>query len=222
MSSYAELTLGTLSLAASRNGVDPDSVWLFRQSDKTVERIDQAEPKTTGAKYIMEGLHRTGRQEQPLQQCRVSLLKAAQARDRLDLKGFTRDVAESGFKAGLRNEIEGLRESQTLFNSSRDVFSERLDCLSARTIEDWLNALRRISNDGLEGKSSDALPPNDPQVPLLLYMLESSEQFYGFPGADQCHFGLFARLAVEAVSPDEQLIYDRNFPCCWGLCPRGW
>ena len=206
MSSYAELTLGTLSLAASKDGVDPGLIWLFRQSDKTVERIDQRNPKQL-AKYIMEEYIEQYDKNNPFT-CVEYRCSAAQARDRLDLKGFTREVAESGFKAGLRNEIERLRKSQTLFNSSRDVFSERLDFLSALTIEDWLNALRRISNDGLEGKSSDALPPNDPQLPLLRYMLGSSEHFYGFPGADQCHFGLFARLAVEAVSPDEQLIYD--------------
>ena len=203
MRSYAELTLGTLSLAASRNGVDPDLIWLFRQSDKTVERIDQRNPKQL-AKYIMEEYIEQYDKNNPFT-CVEYRCSAAQARDRLDLKGFTREVAESGFKAGLRNEIERLRKSQTLFNSSRDVFSERLDFLSALTIEDWLNALRRISNDGLEGKSSDALPSNDPQLPLLRYMLGSSH-FYGFPGAE--HFGLFARLAVEAVSPDEQLIYD--------------
>ena len=215
MSSYAELTLGTLSLAASRNWVDPDLIWLFRQSDKTVERIDQRNPKQL-AKYIMEEYIEQYDKNNPFT-CVEYRCSAAQARDRLDLKGFTREVAESGFKAGLRNDIAGLkndierlRKSQTLFNSSRDVFrdvfSERLDFLSALTIEDWLNALRRISNDGLEGKSSDALPPNDPQLALLRYMLGSSEHFYGFPGAE--HFGLFARLAVEAVSPDEQLIYD--------------
>ena len=140
-----------------------------------------------------------------------------QARDRLELKGFTREIAESGFKIGLRNEIEELRKSQTIFNSSRDVFGERLDFLSVLTIEDWLNGLRRISNDGLEEKSSHALPPNDPQLPLLQYMLGSSEHFYGFPGGEQCHFGIFARLAVEAVSPDEQLVYDLT-----SLVDGGW
>ena len=215
MSSYAELTLGTLTLAASRNGVDPDLIWLFRQSDKTVERIDRRNPKQL-AKYIMEEYIEQYDKNNPFT-CVEYRCSTTQARDRLDLKGFTREVTESGFKAGLRNEIEGLRKSQTLFNSSRDVFGERLDFLSALTIEDWLNALRRISNDGLEGKSSDALPPNDPQLPLLRYMLGSSERFYGFPGAEQCHFGIFARLAVEAVSPDEQLIYDLT-----SLVDGGW
>ena len=215
MSSYAELTLGTLTLAASRNGVDPDLIWLFRQSDKTVERIDRRNPKRL-AKYIMEEYIEQYDKNNHFT-CVEYRCSTAQARDRLDLKGFTREFAESGFKAGLRNEIEGLRKSQTLFNSSRDVFGERLDFLSALTIEDWLNALRRISNDGLEGKSSDALPPNDPQLPLLRYMLGSSERFYGFPGAEQCHFGIFARLAVEAVSPDEQLIYDLT-----SLVDGGW
>ena len=121
MSSYAELTLGTLSLAASRNGVDPDLIWLFRQSDKTVERIDQRNPKQL-AKYIMEEYIEQYDKNNPFT-CVEYRCSAAQARDRLDLKGFTREVAESGFKAGLRNEIERLRKSQTLFNSSRDVFS---------------------------------------------------------------------------------------------------
>ena len=215
MSSYAELTLGTLSLAASRNGVDPDLIWLFRQSDKTVEQIDQRNPKQL-AKYIMEEYIEQYDENNPFT-CVEYRCSAAQARDRLDLKGFTREVAESGFKAGLRNDIEGLRKSQTLCNSSRDIFSEELDFLSALTIEDWLNALRRISNDELERTSSDALSPNDPQLPLLRYMLGRLEHFYGFPGAEQCHFGLFARLAVEAVSPDEQLIYDLT-----SLVDEGW
>ena len=206
MSSYAELTLGTLSLAASRNGVDPDLIWLFRQSDKTVERIDRRNPKRL-AKYIMKEYIEQYDKNNPLT-CVEYRCSAGQARDRLELKGFTREVAESGFKASLRNEIEGLRKSRVLFNSSHDVFGESLDFLSVLTIEDWLNALRRISNDGLEGKSIDALPPNDSQLPILRYMLGGPEHFYGFPGAEQCHFGIFARLAIEAVSPGEQLVYD--------------
>ena len=52
-------------------------------------------------------------------------------------------------------------------------------------------------------------------------MLGSSEHFYGFPGAEQCHFGLFARLAVEAVSPDEQLIYDLTSLVAGGCVQEG-
>ena len=36
---------------------------------------------------------------------------ASNARDRLDLKGYTREVAESGFKQGLKCEIERIKRS---------------------------------------------------------------------------------------------------------------
>ena len=209
MSSYAELTLGTLSLASSRNGVDADLIWLFRESDKTVKRIDRRNP-TQLAKYIMEEYIDQYDKDKPFT-CVEYRCSAAQARDRLELKGFTHEVAESGFKAGLSNEIELLRKIQAVSSSSRDVFSERIDFLSGLTIEDWLNGLRRISSDWLEGESSDVLPTNDPQLPLLRYMLGKWDHFYGFPSAEQYRFGIFgifARLAVEAVSPEEQLVYD--------------
>ncbi len=222
MSSYAELTLGTLSLAASRNQVDPDLIWLFRESDKTVEQLDRRNPQKL-SNYIMEKYIEEYDENNPFLHVEYRCT-AIQARDRLELKGFTREVAELGFKSSLRKEIEWTTRTQFFSNSIRGVFDEKLDLLSSLTVEDWLDALRRISNNGLDLPSTCTLPKDDPQLPLLRYMLRNSDHFYGFPGVEhgfledeQCHFGIFARLAVEAVSPDEQLVYDLS-----SLVHGGW
>ena len=134
---------------------------------------------------------------------------ASVARDRLDLKGFTHEVAEASFKAGLKDEIHRYEEYST---RSPGIFDESLRVLRSLTVKSWLKAFGRIRDEGLTTSVLDGLPPSDEQLPLLKYMLESSREFYGFPGFDHRHF---ARLIIEGAS--QQVAYDLS-----DLVAGGW
>ena len=98
MSSYADVTLGSLCLATSRNGFDPTLMWLFRQTDKRIELFDRRD-RARLMKYIVEEAIDEFDEHDPFA-CIEYRCSASEARDRLDLKGYTREVAESSFKAG--------------------------------------------------------------------------------------------------------------------------
>ena len=146
------------------------------------------------------------------EQNQFSLVKyrctAAVARDRLNLKGFTYKVAEAGFYAGLNYRIRWLEDFVIRTPSLKEKVAEELRVLKSLTATDWIEALSRIHDEFLTEETLNAKPCTDAQAPLFRYMLQASQSFYGFPNLDDMQFALFVRLAVEAVSSEEQLVYD--------------
>ena len=208
MSSYAELTLGSLSLGASRNRVDPDLIWLFRSSDKRIERITRRNREQL-SKYIDDEYIVEYDEHNPFSVVEYRCT-AADARDRLNLKGFTYRVAESAFEAGVKNKIRQLQQLHIhlTHGSSIDAAAEDLRCLLTLSARSWIEALTRIQDEALTEGSIDRVSRRDSQLPLLRYMLRTAHAPYGFPSSDNIHYAHCIRLAVEAVSPHEDLVYD--------------
>ena len=208
MSSYAELTLGSLSLGASRNGVDPNLIWLFRPSDKRIERITRRNREQL-AMYIDDEYISEYDELNPFHLVKYRCT-ASEARDRLNLKGFTYRVADAAFQAGAKHKIQQLNQLRKDLNhmSSVSTATEELRFLSTVSTRSWIEALSRIQNEALTEGSLDRVPRRDSQLPLLRYMLRTSEAPYGFPGSDNVHYAHCIRLAVEAVSPHADLVYD--------------
>ena len=208
MSSYARLLLGSLELGVTRNGIDPGLIWLFRPSDKHVKRIDWRN-RDLLAKYVRkEWLDEYDEDNQ------FTLVAycctAAVARDRLDIKGFTYDVAKASFESGLRDYTLHLRD----FSSRTSIFEERRKLLESLTVQDWLYAFVRIREEHLTTELLDGLSPSDAQLPLLRYMLGESRDYLGFPGFDFRHL---VRLIIEEVPLNEQIVYDLS-----DLIEGGW
>ena len=203
MSSYAELTLGSLYLAASRNGVDPDLMWLFRSNDKKIDHIDRRNRELL-ERYIMDEYIDDYDERNPLVRVRYSCT-ASVARDRLELKGFTYGAAETSFNAGLEHEVQIHKSIETPGHAIHDEQHRILRSLSARG---WVEALGHIRKEVLTEEALHRPPLNDVELPLLRYMLDKSFDQYGFPEIESVHIAHFVRLAVEAVPPQEQLVYD--------------
>ena len=215
MSSYAHLTLGSLSLELSRNGVDPDLIWLFRPSDK---RIEQLTGRDSGSlrEYIIEKYIDYFDDDHPFTyieyRCTVE-----EVRDRLELKGFTLDVAKERFRTGLDHDIrhveDSLTESGNRIELLRLANEDDLSVLSSLTMDSWLRAVGRIRAEGLDKDTLEStLHDDDMELPLLKYMLKSSTNLYGFPGSrlnvSTFDYMLFLRLVIESSPPSNQLIYD--------------
>ena len=215
MGSYATLTLGSLELGASKNEVDPGLILFFRPSDKLIERIDRKSREQL-AKYV-EKEYIDNYDEDNLFTRVEYRCAATVARDRLDLKGFTYEVAEASLKAGIEAKIqqyEWYLKCEPYLTHNPNAFDKELHVLRSLTIESWLKALGRIQEERLTKEILDGLPSTDVQLPLLQYMLGHSQGCSYFPELD---YRLFARLAVEAMPPQEQIVLDLS-----DLVAGGW
>ena len=214
MSSYATLSLGSLELGSTRNEIDPGLIWIFRPSDKRTRRFDRRNRRQL-AKYVEEDLIDEYDESNPFTSVEYRCTVSA-ARDRLELKGFTYEVAEANFQRELEGDIqryEGYISDSKLSGRSL-IFEERLQILRSLTVRSWLEALVRIKEEQLTQDMLDGLPGNDTQLPLLRYMLESSWGFYGFPGDDYRHV---VRIALETASAQDHITYDLS-----DLVAGGW
>ena len=198
MSSYAELTLGSLCLEYSQNRVDPSIIWLFLPCEKCIRHIHRGSHIELSQYY--EGLDLDEfTEDNPLEivQYRCSVAAAC---ERLELKGFTYELAELSFKKGLEDEIDLIQKQNLSLRSTKTD-----SVLHTLTVQKWLDALDRTRAENLDLKILDTLCPNDQDLPILRYILDHNNVWFGFPG-----FGFlpFLRLAIERSPPCEQLVYD--------------
>ena len=202
MGSYAYLSLGSLDIAADREEIDPGTMLIFRESDKYAVIADQPNLKDVQARNNIddEDIDEYG----PITIVRFSC-PAHVAKDRLDLMGFTREVAISGFKLGLSEKIahyEGLVK-RTTHREVNEHFRETLQVVRKLQAEDWLSAIRQIIVEGLERPPANIGLQWSEHTPLLRYMLMSDR--FGFPGYEYRHY---IRLLLEAASETDELEYD--------------
>ena len=210
MSSYAELRLGPIVVGGTKNDIDDGLMWLFRPTDKYVERVDWWN-RNVLRQYLSEDYIDDYDEDNPLFTHVEYRCSAVVARDRLELKGFTYKVAETSFNEGLKNDIRRCEEN---VNRCPGVFDERLRVLRSISMTRWLKAFRRIHDENLSKDRLKYIASSDSELPLLQYMLESSRDYFGFPGYDYRHF---IRLIVEEVPPEEQFSYDLS-----DLVSGGW
>ena len=192
MGSYSELRLGAFHLGWIKDEIDPLVMTLFRETDKrvyTAEESDLDLLPDLAVEMFREG-------QAPVivrYSCPVPIVK-----DRLELMGFTREVAEAGFRLGLNADIERYEG----FPSRGDVFEGVLGVLRGLNLDEWLTAMDQIREQVLTRENLAAYASDDSK-PLLEYML--SWDWYGFPGREYLHF---VRLALDASDEADELVYD--------------
>ena len=140
---------------------------------------------------------------------------AREIRDRLELKGLTLEIAKVRFDAGLNHDIrrlESLVQTGRIFEELRPAREEELRLLQSLTLENWLEAIRRIEEEQLTAETIESLPSSSVDLPLLRYMLRFPNKLYGFPGpgydVPMYDYLLFLRLLTEALSQSDELVYD--------------
>lgn len=182
---------------------------MFRPSDKRVEQIDFRDRELL-SKYVEDdyiGEYNEDRQF-TLVEYRCT---ASAALDRLELKGFTYEVAEKTFALGLKKEILRLEDFSSRYPN---YLCDELQVLRSLTMQTWLREFWHIYREGLTAGFDDDPSSSDQQSRLLKYMLSSSRDFYGFPGFD---YRNVVRLIVDGVPPQEEIIYDLS-----DLVEGGW
>lgn len=194
MGSYSELRLASFYLGAVKNEIDPLLMTLFRESDKRIS------PSAIGEIELVHDYALEHFDEDEVVPVVQYVCSASVAKDRLDLMGFTTEVARLAFEQELKDDIE--RYEVYVQGRHGDIFSGTLRTLRELTPERWLTALMEIRERQLKPISLGDLDL-DEQPTLLQYIL--SHDWYGFPGYDHRHF---LRLVLESCPKTADLIYD--------------
>src|SRR5918996_635209 len=177
MGSYSQLRLGSLYLGWEKNDIDPGIMKIFRESDKRIVLADRTQLGEL-QRQMSYGIGGYEPVTLVLYAC-----SALAARDRLDLMGFTRKVAEAGFYQGLQKNIARIAFYEERVPGGRgSIFKERLQLLRELTLEDWLGTMQQILQKGLTPSLSRTDSDCSEYSPLLRYMLcEEGHNWYGFP-----------------------------------------
>ncbi len=201
MGSYAELRLGSFYLGSTKDDVDPQIMTIFRESDKRIV-------KTTPAQLELVRSFATDELEENESVTLVQYVCAAPlVRDRLELMGFTREVAEAGFYRGLKEDIAHYEEwvEGSHGDEFKNFLKETLQTLRELSLDNWLSNLEEIRRRGLKPTYSSNRVCEE-YSPLLRHMLcEKGHDGYGFPGYEFRHF---IRLLLDVCAEADELVYD--------------
>ena len=130
---------------------------------------------------------------------------AATARDRLELKGITRDVAESIFDLELKRKIRHLeRQAQ---DGTPALTEGELPLLKGLTSDAWVQGLQHIVTEQPSPIRPADLPLEDASLELLDYMRMTWNGYFGFPSYD---IRAFLRFIVDLVPGDTLCVYDMS------------
>jgi hypothetical protein len=193
MGSYSELKLGIFYIGSIKDAIDPFIMTLYRETDKYVKVINKSAPELQDS-YDMDGVDD---EEIVLVQY---ISPASVICDRLELIGFTKDVAEAGFHKGLQLEVE--RFAGYVNKAYGNAFQETFQLLKALTLDEWKRSLQEIHAQKLNPRRYGDSTLSELK-PLLKYMLTT--EWYGFPGVDSRHF---IRLLVDICDVNDELVYD--------------
>lgn len=195
MGSYAEFRIGTNYIGATKNDIDPLLLSLFQENDKKIYKKSVADYAELHHNYAFQYLEYDEQVTIVQYVCSASVL-----RDRLELMGFTVDVAKIGFEKGLAEEIT--RYEELGCGLDENSINETVSVLCMITCEQWYKYILEIVRYGKNGSELSSLQLYD-NSPILKYMLSS--EWYGFPHDDHRHM---IRLLVEACEDNDEFVYD--------------
>lgn len=194
MGSYAQFSVGSFDLFATKSGPSPDALMVFREIDREVadyEVPDGAEPDDYPEKTLRY------------------LAPASVVRDRLELFGFSLERARTDYDNARAEEIERWQSYATdsfwTQEPQRTHCEEQVAVLEELTFERWCEAFGVALREG-QSRLSRGTPEWERATPLERHILSwDNEDFFGFPGFDARPF---IRVVCDIVPPDTLLVYD--------------
>lgn len=190
MGSYADYWLGNFNLGSTKNDVAQDVMLLFQPSDKIIT--------TTKNRNIPSQLRNWADYYEEDEELDIIYYSAPlkNIKDRLELSGYTLDVAKKAYNISLNKEIDNYKEYASSPNGT--ILKKTLRVLEEINLENWLLTLKEIYENNLN--SNEHLKDDGS---ILSYML--SNNFYGFVGED---INILIRLAIEVIPNEDEFIYD--------------
>jgi hypothetical protein len=210
MGSYSTIYVGNFEIDSDKNDVNPFFLSVFQESDKRNIKYSPEDEEIFSEYYDLDDYEDEEKLSLQLVQlvCPINIV-----RDRLDLLGFTKLVAVSGFQEGLKVEIADVensikRYSNTDSESAKvliDHYLEKQNVLQSLTYETWIDTISEVLK--LKRKGGTRVDPNfDKYSSLVRYMID--EQWFGFPLGNHSEYRHLLRLIIEAFDEDDDLLYD--------------
>jgi hypothetical protein len=173
MGSYAECWLGTFYVGSTKGDIDPELMLLFSSADKATVR-------GTARKLpfqMRRWMHFVDRKEEVV----VIFYRAplSVVRDRLELRGYTLDVARTALAMSLA--AEAARYRGLAAGANGELFEPIARVLETADVDGWLEALSSIRKRRLKQRSSGA-NTRAHNGTLIGYMLD--HDWYGYQGPD--------------------------------------
>jgi hypothetical protein len=194
MGSYAECWLGPFYVGSTKNDIDSGLMQLFRSTDKTVVCGRNRE--------LPFQMRRWSDRVEKEEDVSVVFYRAPVSivRDRLELKGYTLNVAKSAFTTSIR--AEAAQYTAWAQDKEFEVFGPIARILQRTDVDQWLAALHIIRDKDLKRQDIGGGTEQSDE-PLIGFMLE--RDWYGYPGPD---LNVALRLALEVCSDRDELVYD--------------
>jgi len=196
MGSYSTLYIGQVQVALIKNDVDPTLMTLFRPSDKRVYGLNEESPEYSV--YVEDGLH----DDEAITLVRYVCSRSV-ALDRLELQGFTLEIAKHGFQLGMASYMESLSRIRRPTSELQELYEAEARLVTSIRVDDWLATIRRLWQDGLLTSFLQDVPPGISA--LEAYVLTGGGGHFGFRGNDLRHF---LRLILEIAPSTQDLVYD--------------
>jgi hypothetical protein len=194
MGSYAECWIGPFYVGATKSDIDPELMGLFRSTDKNVlHGMKHALPFFM--RHWLE--HIDDDEEVSAVFYRIPLTVV---RDRLELKGYTLDVAKSAFNASCRAAAE--RYAKYVERSESNALEPLARALKTIDVDHWLASLRMIRTTSLK-KVESRKEAQEAEVHSMSHMFEMD--WHGYSGLD---LNVPLRLVLEICAEDDEFIYD--------------
>jgi hypothetical protein len=195
MGRYAECWLGPFYVGSTKNGFEPDLIQLFRSTEKVA---------TIVKKHHLPYQMRRWATQMDADEVDVPVLfyhaPISIVRDRLELRGYTTDLAKALFTKSLSAEASNAASYRG--TPYWELYEPTVRALEGVDVEQWLGALRFIKNQTLLPRDLGGSSAEHKGT-LVGYMLE--QDWYGYPGPD---INVALRVALEVCSENDELIYD--------------
>lgn len=204
MGSYSTIYVGNFEIDSEKNFGNSYFLSIFQESDKRITLVTRENKELFSKYYDIDELEEDELPSFELIQlvCPVGIVL-----DRLDLLGFTKEVAERGFQESLKVEIEKIKNYKPEHPAIdfSESYSEKYKVLKSLNFKKWKKALPEVMELKRKRISKYDTDFNN-YSPLIRYMLD--EQWFGIPEGNFTEYRHLLRIILEAFDEHEELIYD--------------
>jgi len=203
MGSYAELYVGRLLAASSKNDVIPDVVGLFQRDE--FYSVDPGAPQVPVPlqEHYLDALDDSDAKEGHVSKVHYYATNLSQIRERLEYLGYSSENVRAAFYAWRDRNVAWKREmAESLHGRSTEAFGANIqreaEELSLISLEDWVEATKELIASGSRRTLSY-------EAEKVLDLVGGDyDQDYG-PSYD---FLISLRVMCDFANPDEVVCYD--------------
>src|SRR4029077_21274237 len=192
MGSYAECWLGTFYVGSTKEYVHPGLIGLFRSGDKQIVR-DKKQSMPFPMRHWLRHIECDEDVSSVFYRAPIQIV-----RERLELKGYSLEVAKSAFKLSCRHRAQECEDREYYNSSAKKHFTERAERLRSLKPDEWIKTLRDIRIRNLEKPGHELMIENKSMFDIY------ESDWYGYEGPD---LNVPLRLALEVCDNGDEFIY---------------